>query len=124
MRGKQFMIIAKHKEMPVLILIIFQINSFTLSVLPWPIMLLTIADVVAAKAQMTHPTNPNTFRITLETANAVCPWCSTRMKKYTQLMRLMASWKINGNEIDMMSRAFVLSQRKCLNNENCWLIPL
>ena len=56
-----------------LILTIFQTNSGTRSVIPWPITLLTIEDVVEAKAQVMQPTNPKTFRITFETAKAVWP---------------------------------------------------
>ena len=67
------MSIATIKETLVLIFMIRQINSLTLSLLPWPMRLLTIEDVVAANAHVMQPSNPKMFRITLDTADAVCP---------------------------------------------------
>ncbi len=58
---------------PVLSLIIFFKRLFTCSFLPCPIILLTMALVVAAKAQVTQPNTPNIFRITLETFKAMSP---------------------------------------------------
>ena len=60
-------------ESPVLIFTMRQISSLTLSFLPWPMILLTMEEVVAASAQVMQPTKPKIFRMTLETANAVCP---------------------------------------------------
>jgi hypothetical protein len=61
-------------------------------------MLLTIVLLVAAKAQVNTPKNPNIFLIVFEMARSFesLAFLSTKMKKNSQLIILIAYWKING----------------------------
>ena len=58
--------------------IIFLISGCTLSFLPWPIILLTIALLVLAKDHTNMPNNPKIFRIVLLIANGRSPLFSIR----------------------------------------------
>jgi len=72
-------------EQPVVSLTILFTNSTTISFLPWPIILLTIELVVAAKDQPKIPKKPNTFRIILVIAwSSGLVFLSTNIKKKYQ----------------------------------------
>ena len=71
--GKRLMRVQITRDTAELILMIFKIRECTLSCLPWPIILLTMAAPVAANDQVMHPMSPKMLRMIFEIASASWP---------------------------------------------------